>query len=153
VHVQDTEAENHNHGDFCLHRHLHSPKHRDRQKGLASASVDESSPIPEHIIDTHIEPVRQHSQRGHSIRRGNNLFGRDAVPSCEAVVPLLVDGVTLKDVPEEDAKTPDGNDNDADAKNPDVDLLGSESEKKDADAEFDDHHQEDVSCDSQRLPL
>jgi hypothetical protein len=71
----------------------------------------------------------------------------------DAPVPLLVNGVALKEVPEEDDGAPYENDDERDTEDPDVGTLGGDAEEEDADGEFDEHHDDDVGSYGKGLPL
>lgn len=71
----------------------------------------------------------------------------------DAPVPLLVNGVALKEVPEEDYGAPDEDDDKRDTKNPDIGTLGGDAEEEDADGEFNEHHDDDVCSYGKGLPL
>ena len=75
------------------------------------------------IPRTHIKPIRQNIQCRHGIRCRDNRSGGDATARSKSIVPLLLDGVTLEDVPKEYDKTPYCDDDDTDAEDPGVDFL------------------------------
>lgn len=114
----------------------------------SSLSLQDISPPQGKRGETHKQPIRQNRQRRHGIRRRHNFGRRHAAPPGDPIVPLLVDGAALEDVPEEDGEAPDGDDEDADAEDPGVHLLGGgEAEEEDADAELDEAHEDDVCSD------
>ena len=75
------------------------------------------------------------------------------MPRCDSVIPLLLHGITLEDIPKKNSQRVEGNDSKTGPDNIVVDLLYRKAQQEDAYAEFDEHHIDDVCDCCNCLPL
>lgn len=59
-------------------------------------------------------------------------------------IPLFLNGSALKNVVKENDEAPDADDDQADAYDPVVDFSSRQAQQKDANAQLDEHHVDDI---------
>lgn len=103
---------------------------------------------------TYKKPIRQDSHGTKSVYRRSDFAAPSTVAAGDSKVPLSLNRCALEeDVPDEDAETPECDNDQGDSDGPDVHPLCGESQQKNANAQLDKHHINDVDGDREGLPL
>jgi hypothetical protein len=102
---------------------------------------------------THKEPIRKDRHNAESICRRDDLISSCTVTLLDSKVPLFLDRRALKEIPNKDADTPERDNNQGYSNDPDVYLCGGQPQQENADAQFYEHHGNDVDGNGKRLPL